>query len=34
MRWGADGTDSICHLRALFTSSDGQWDAFWQRSLN
>jgi hypothetical protein len=34
MRWGEDGTDSVCHLRALFKSSDGQWDAFWQRSLN
>jgi len=33
MRWGA-GTDPVCHLRALFKSSDRQWDAFWERSLN
>jgi hypothetical protein len=34
MRWGADGTDAVCHLRALFKSEKGQWDAFWQRSVN
>jgi hypothetical protein len=34
MRWGEAGTDAVCHLRALFKSSDGQWDAFWQPSLN
>jgi hypothetical protein len=33
MRWGA-GTNPVCHLRALFKSSDRQWDAFWQRSVN
>jgi hypothetical protein len=33
MRWGA-GTNPVCHLRALFKSSDCQWDAFWQRSVN
>jgi len=29
MRWGADGADAVCHLRALFRSEPGQWDAFW-----
>jgi hypothetical protein len=26
---GEDGADALCHLRALFLSDDGQWDAFW-----
>jgi hypothetical protein len=34
MRWRAHGTDTVCHLRALYKSERGQWDAFWQRSLN
>jgi hypothetical protein len=34
MRWGEDGTDAVCHLRALFKSEKGQWDAFWRRSVN
>jgi hypothetical protein len=34
MRWGETGTDEVCHLRALFKSGPGQWDAFWQPSLN
>jgi hypothetical protein len=29
MRWGEAGADAICHLRALFRSEAGQWDAFW-----
>jgi hypothetical protein len=29
MRWGADGADAVCHLRALFRSGDRQWDAYW-----
>jgi hypothetical protein len=29
MRWGEDGADTLCHLRALFLSDKGQWDAFW-----
>jgi hypothetical protein len=29
MRWGEDGADALCHLRALFLSDPGQWDAFW-----
>ena len=32
MRWGADGADAVCHLRALFRSADGQWEAFWSRN--
>jgi hypothetical protein len=34
MRWGEYGTDNVCHLRALFKSEKGQWDAFWARYLN
>jgi hypothetical protein len=34
MRWREYGTDTVCHLRALHRSERGQWDAFWQRSLN
>lgn len=34
MRWREDGTDAICHLRALFKSEPSQWQAFWQRSIN
>jgi hypothetical protein len=32
MRWGADGADAVCHLRAVFRSGDGQWEAFWSRN--
>jgi hypothetical protein len=31
MRWGEDGADALCHLRALYRSEKGQWDAFWNR---
>ena len=34
MRWGEDGTDAVCHLRALFKSERGQWRDFWERSIN
>jgi hypothetical protein len=34
MRWRAEGTDAMCHLRALFKSEPRQWQAFWQRSIN
>jgi hypothetical protein len=34
MRWGADGADAVAHLRALFRSEPGQWEAFWNRSIN
>lgn len=30
MRWGADGADAVCHLRALWLSESDQWDTFWQ----
>lgn len=29
MRWGEDGADEMCHLRALFSSGEDQWDAYW-----
>jgi hypothetical protein len=29
MRWGEDGANALCHLRALFCSERGQWEAFW-----
>ena len=29
MRWRPPGSDSLCHLRALFLSQRGQWEAFW-----
>ena len=29
MRWRQRGSDSLCHLRALFLSQPGQWEAFW-----
>jgi hypothetical protein len=32
MRWGEDGADALCHLRALFLSDKGQWSAFWQHN--
>lgn len=34
MRWREYGTDTMCHLRALYKSEPGQWQAFWQRSIN
>jgi hypothetical protein len=30
MRWREYGTDTVCHLRALFKSESGQWQAFWR----
>jgi len=29
MRWSERGADAVCHLRALFRSEIGQWDAYW-----
>jgi hypothetical protein len=29
MRWGGDGADEMCHLRALFSSGEDQWEAYW-----
>ena len=34
MRWGEDGADAVSHLRALFLSENGQWDAFWAAPRN
>jgi hypothetical protein len=34
MRWREYGTDGVCHLRALFKSDRGQWEAFWERKVN
>jgi hypothetical protein len=33
MRWREPGTDSVCHLRALFKSEPSQWELFWRRSV-
>jgi hypothetical protein len=30
MRWGPDGAEALCHLRAMFKSGDRQWDAYWR----
>jgi hypothetical protein len=30
MRWGEDGSDAVCHLRALYLSEPGQWEALWK----
>ena len=32
MRWREPGSDSVCHLRALFLSQPGQWEAFWYQT--
>ena len=29
MRWGEDGANAVCHLRAVFLSEAGQWEALW-----
>jgi hypothetical protein len=34
MRWREEGTDAMCHLRALLKSEPCQWKAFWKRSIN
>lgn len=34
MRWGEDGADAVCHLRALFKGDAEQWEAFWAPSIN
>ncbi len=31
MRWSEAGAHALCHVRALYRSEKGQWDAFWQR---
>jgi hypothetical protein len=30
-RWGAEGAHEVCHVRALYRSEKGQWEAFWKR---
>ena len=32
-RWGEDGAHALCHVRALYRSEKGQWQAFWRRQL-
>jgi len=32
MRWGEDGAEAVCRLRALFLSESGPWDTFWSRN--
>jgi hypothetical protein len=34
MRWGEDGAHTVCHLRALYRSEKGQWQAFWSRDFS
>ena len=34
MRWGEDGADALCHLRALYLSEPRQWEAFWKEHPN
>lgn len=34
MRWGSDGADALCRLRALYLSQPGQWEAFWKNYPN
>lgn len=29
MRWAEEGSDPVCHLRALFRSDNEHWDTFW-----
>jgi len=31
MRWGEAGAHALCHVRALYRSEKGQWEAFWRR---
>jgi hypothetical protein len=31
MRWGETGAHALCHVRALYRSEKGQWEAFWQQ---
>jgi hypothetical protein len=30
MRWAEEGSDPVCHLRALFRSDEEHWDTFWE----
>lgn len=31
MRWGVAGAHALCHVRALYRSEKGQWQAFWDQ---
>jgi len=33
MRWSEAGAHAVCHVRALYRSEKGQWDAFWKRQV-
>jgi hypothetical protein len=32
MRWREEGTNAVCHLRALYRSERNQWQHFWRRN--
>ncbi len=34
MRWGQEGAHALCHVRALYRSEKGQWQAFWDRQFS
>jgi hypothetical protein len=34
MRWGEEGAHTLCHVRALYRSEKGQWQAFWDRQVS
>ena len=34
MRWGVDGADAVCHLRALHQSGPALWQTFWRTYRN
>jgi len=34
MRWGEAGAHALCHVRALYRSEKGQWEAFWNRDFS
>lgn len=34
MRWGEQGTDDMCQLRAIYRSEPKQWELFWARKIN
>lgn len=33
MRWSEAGGHAVCHVRALYRSEPGHWDAFWRRDM-
>jgi hypothetical protein len=34
MRWGEEGAHALCHVRALYRSEKGQWQAFWDKQFS